>query len=74
MPSKPIPKGVKNPPRKRVRVRCLGPGGEHTFMSDDPIRHRVCADCVVKIRALSYWERRRPMEIAGDDKSRPKHE
>ena len=29
-----------------VRVRCLGYGREHTFLSDDKFRHRICNQCV----------------------------
>jgi hypothetical protein len=39
----------------RVRVRCLGVGkSEHTFLSPDPTRVRVCPRC------RAYFERDRP--------------
>lgn len=31
--------------QRKVRVRCLGPGKEHTFLSVDPKRNRVCEQC-----------------------------
>ena len=37
---------------KRVRVRCLGPGGEHTFRSPDPKRVRVCWACRVRLARM----------------------
>ena len=37
---------------RRFKVRCLGPGREHTFMSTDPVRNRVCERCQEKIRQV----------------------
>lgn len=31
------------------RVRCLGPGPEHTFLSTDPARNRICPACARKL-------------------------
>lgn len=31
--------------RPKVRVRCLGPGKEHTFWTDDRAKRRVCPRC-----------------------------
>ncbi len=36
-----------------AKVRCLGPGKEHSFRSTDPIRHRICDACTAKIKAMS---------------------
>lgn len=33
-------------------VRCLGPGREHTFLSRDPARHRVCGRCTAAIAEM----------------------
>jgi hypothetical protein len=35
---------------KGGRVRCLGPGKEHTFTSSDAVRVRVCFKCREKLR------------------------
>jgi hypothetical protein len=35
----------------KVRVRCLGPGKEHTFLSADPRTNRVCVPCQAVIAA-----------------------
>ncbi len=32
-------------PPPKVRVRCLGPGPEHTFLSGDRCRERICPKC-----------------------------
>lgn len=34
--------------KAKVRVRCLGPGREHTFLSPDPRHVRVCDACQKK--------------------------
>ena len=56
--------GTKHKPHKRhapklagakdkVRVRCLGPlSPEHTFLSEDPRRFRVCPRCVEHLRGV----------------------
>jgi hypothetical protein len=36
-----------------VRVRCLGPGKEHTFLSEDATRNRVCPKCRVWLN--QHW-------------------
>lgn len=33
----------------RKRVRCLGVGAEHTFVSHDPKRNRICDRCRKKL-------------------------
>lgn len=35
---------------KKRRVRCLGPGKEHWFMSANPTYHRICEKCSVKVK------------------------
>ncbi len=48
------------PPGKRVRVRCLGPSplkGEHTFLSADPTRDRICRFCRRQLEALRLGRR-----------------
>jgi hypothetical protein len=54
------PRGARNivrtKPRRLTRVRCLGPGREHEFLSPDPVRCRVCDECRRKQRAMnSGW-------------------
>ena len=39
---------------KRVLVRCLGGGKEHTFLSEDPCCNRVCTKCMNKITAMHF--------------------
>lgn len=40
----------KTPPvLKKHLVRCLGPGDEHLFFSEDACCHRICPRCAVKI-------------------------
>lgn len=39
--------GLEQTSKPRV-VRCLGPGPEHTFLSYDPTRHRICGKCAFK--------------------------
>lgn len=34
---------------KKVEVRCLGPGREHTFVSPDRRRVRLCYACRVRL-------------------------
>ncbi len=41
------------PPKGTVKVRCLGPGPEHTFFSRDKTTHRVCEPCREKMKAMS---------------------
>lgn len=33
------------PKRVAKLVRCLGPGPEHSFVSHDPLRQRICRRC-----------------------------
>jgi hypothetical protein len=47
---RPIPLGIKELKTKGGRVRCLGPGKEHTFTSSDAVRVRVCFKCREKLR------------------------
>ena len=37
----------------KVRVRCLGPGEEHTFMTVDRCSRRICPKCTVIIDRIS---------------------
>lgn len=48
--SQPVPKRSKLP---TVRVRCLGSGPEHTFLSRDKVRNRVCERCAEKLKAVA---------------------
>ena len=36
------------------KIRCLGPGKEHSFHSPDVRRYRVCAKCQRKINLLPF--------------------
>lgn len=52
MPKEPV--RTKKLFRPTVAVRCLGPGSkEHTFLSTDPTKYRICARCADKMRGLS---------------------
>lgn len=48
---------------KMVRVRCLGPGKEHTFQSPDPKTHRICKTCRDKIANLGMAMRDKPLPV-----------
>ena len=39
---------------RKVLVRCLGPGPEHTFWSDDRCRHRICPKCARVVNGEGY--------------------
>lgn len=55
------------PKVKLVRVRCLGPKpAEHTFLSRDPIRERVCPSCREKLAAMPMARLERPMSVRID--------
>lgn len=38
---------------RQHRVRCLGPGREHEFLSPDRVRCRVCPACTKKLREVT---------------------
>lgn len=47
-------KAVHHRPKKCIhRVRCLGPGPEHTFLSSDRVRNRVCLRCRTNMLTIS---------------------
>jgi len=50
-----------------VRVRCLGPGKEHTFASRDPKRERVCRACRDKLDNMGASVRDRPLPVRLDN-------
>jgi len=52
---------------KLVRVRCLGPGKEHTFQSRDRQSERVCKTCREKIASLGMSMRDRPVPVRLED-------
>lgn len=35
------------------KVRCLGPGPEHRWVSPDPARHRICPKCQKKVEQMN---------------------
>jgi hypothetical protein len=39
-------------------VRCLGPGEEHTFLSRDRTRERICPACRDLIREKNFSQKR----------------
>lgn len=47
-----------------ARVRCLGPGAEHTFASPDPVRVRVCKACRQKLDARGQSSYDEPARVA----------
>lgn len=51
----------KMPAPPRVRVRCLGPGDEHTFLSTGP-GNRVCDACRRGLRQLVVSPRAVPLK------------
>lgn len=56
------PKGTKF-----FKVRCLGPGKEHTFPSKDKTTERVCPACREKIANLGLSIRERPLPVRNGD-------
>lgn len=42
---------------RAIRVRCLGPGKEHSFMSRDRVRERVCEPCRKKMAGYGVMVR-----------------
>lgn len=36
---------MKTTPVSKVLVRCLGPGEEHQFLTDNRCGHRICPKC-----------------------------
>lgn len=48
-----LPKINPRPHQKPRKVRCLGPGPEHYFVSKNPTCHRVCSTCEAKIRSMN---------------------
>lgn len=44
-----------------VRVRCLGPGKEHEFLSRDKVTERVCSECRGKLDRFPLALRDRPV-------------
>jgi len=50
-----------------VRVRCLGPGKEHTFLSRDRTTERVCKACREKMESLGSAVRDRPLPVRLDN-------
>lgn len=50
-----------------VRVRCLGPGPEHSFYSRDKTKERVCYACREKIRTMPLSIRDQPATDPGRD-------
>jgi hypothetical protein len=67
LPSKYIPAAERKPAkRKLVRVRCLGPAAkEHTFETADPVRNRVCDECMVRIQSLARLHHDGPLPHCG---------
>jgi len=47
------PPAIPVEPINLRRVRCLGPGPEHYFDSEDRRKNRVCDACRVKMRNVS---------------------
>ena len=39
--------------KKLVCVRCLGPGEEHTFLSRDKCKNRVCLACAKAMNQMN---------------------
>jgi hypothetical protein len=37
---------------KLVKVRCLGPGKSHNFLSKDQTRNRICPACAKSLAAV----------------------
>lgn len=44
--------GQSGQPKKLTRVRCLGPGPEHSFYSRDRVRERICYACREKLKTM----------------------
>ena len=42
-------------------VRCLGPGDEHTFYTDDPSKRRICPRCRSRIQEMRLSMRDEPL-------------
>ena len=42
--------------KKRVTVRCLGPGEEHVFLSANPKTERVCQTCRKKMASQRFHD------------------
>jgi len=50
--------------RTGPRVRCLGPGPEHTFQSDGTAGNRMCPACRAKVRTVHAPIENRTARIA----------
>lgn len=53
---------------KLVRVRCLGPGKEHGFMSRDRTTERVCKTCREKLANVGMALRDRPVPVRCEER------
>lgn len=63
MPSRYIPAGERGDRKVATfRVRCLGPARkEHTFLTTDPKRNRICDECMERINALAKLHHEGPL-------------
>ena len=52
----------------KVRVRCLGVGEEHTFMSADPVGNRICDRCRQVLNAVHTNRCNVPVRTFGEGK------
>ena len=52
---------VKKKPGRNVR--CLAPGPEHTFWSEDPCSRRICPRCMGKIDQMERFLLRQAGEV-----------
>lgn len=51
-----------------TEVRCLGPREpEHTFMTDDPCKHRICPRCRSAIAGTRLAKAEEPMTLHWED-------
>ena len=57
----------KDKSEARFKVRCLGPGAEHTFLSRDPVCERICQRCRDKLKDTPFVLRDKPLPVRVDE-------
>lgn len=55
------------PKRELVKVRCLGAGPEHSFLSRDKVTERICGRCREKMASVGVSLRDRPVFVRAEE-------